>query len=477
MEIAMFILFFLMDLFMVFLCRYAYRSRDKYSNGMIMGVHIPAEESENTEVQSICRKSRKDWNSFHRVNLALGGLVCTLCFYSFEIFVVVWMVWLCVYVVILCYLINAPHREMYRLKVKKNWVDTKTMHMVCIDTELASLSKKMYYSWKWHLPVMASIAVSGVLMFGWGEWSEQDETAWILFGAALVVTIIFLAFHMWIERRQNVVYSQNTEVNFAVNRAVKRAWTAGFLAADMMNGIAWIFLSVRFWRVQWLDGSDYLIYSILQMMAGVFFLLPIIRIHSKKQRILEQDTQPVYVDDDEYWKNGWYNNPNDSRLMVQDRMCSMNFTFNMAKPAAWIVYGITAIIMVGTVIWVGYLMLSFRNAEVAFSVNGSQVNLEAAGYECNFSIDDIESVEVLEQMPDEAFSKTNGGATDKYDIGYFRGKESGKCMLFLFKDYTPILRVKLADLVVYANSEDSGEVEKWYSQIQKQKDGTDRETT
>ena len=33
-----------------------------------------------------------------------------------------------------------------------------------------------------------------------------------------------------------------------------------------------------------------------------------------------------YVDDDIYWKNGWYSNPNDKRLIVQDWACSFNYT-------------------------------------------------------------------------------------------------------------------------------------------------------
>ena len=39
-----------------------------------------------------------------------------------------------------------------------------------------------------------------------------------------------------------------------------------------------------------------------------------------------------YVDDDIYWKNGWYNNPRDRRWVVPSRMCSSNYSFNMGKP-------------------------------------------------------------------------------------------------------------------------------------------------
>ena len=35
----------------------------------------------------------------------------------------------------------------------------------------------------------------------------------------------------------------------------------------------------------------------------------------KRQEVLEADTSACYIDDDEYWKYGWYNNPGDRHLL------------------------------------------------------------------------------------------------------------------------------------------------------------------
>ena len=43
------------------------------------------------------------------------------------------------------------------------------------------------------------------------------------------------------------------------------------------------------------------------------------RVKKKKAQILAADDAPIYVDDDYYWRNGWYNNPVDPRLIVPDR--------------------------------------------------------------------------------------------------------------------------------------------------------------
>lgn len=467
MGMVMFWIFLFTDLSLVLICKYAYAKRDRYAEGMLMGVHIPEEEVNNEEVQKICRKSRKIWNWFHWTNLVLGCLVCGLCFYGMEIFVVVWMIWLFVYLGVMYYLVIHPHRQMYRIKIQNGWINTGTMHKVCIDTELAAMSKKMVYDWKWHLPVVALILASGALLFRSGSWFVQDNTGWILLLAALSITLIFLLFHLWIAQKRNLVYSQNTEINFAVNRAVKRAWSGGLLLADYLNGVSWSFLLLQLLRHHWLNGTDYLIYTFLQILSAGGFLFPILFIHKKKQRILEQDTEPVFVDDDEYWKNGWYSNPNDSHLMVQDRLCSMNFSFNMARPASWVIYGAAFVLLAGTLLWTGKVMLDFHNAETVFSLHGEEAQFEAAGYQCSFALDDVVQAELIQQLPEENFAKTNGGATEDYDIGHFRGSKTGKCMMFLRTGYTPILKVTLPDTVIFANSEKDGEVQKWFDEIQK----------
>ena len=45
------------------------------------------------------------------------------------------------------------------------------------------------------------------------------------------------------------------------------------------------------------------------------------------------------MDDDYYWRNGWYDNPGDPRLFVQDRFNSMNYTTNVGKPAGRYMFG------------------------------------------------------------------------------------------------------------------------------------------
>lgn len=84
----------------------------------------------------------------------------------------------------------------------------------------------------------------------------------------------------------------------------------------------------------------------------------------------------------------------------------------------------------------------------------------------------MEDLELLSELPEENFMKTNGGATADYDFGHFRGRKTGKCMMFLRTGYEPILKVTLPDMVIFVNSREEGEAEQWYRLIREEAAGS-----
>ena len=185
----------------------------------------------------------------------------------------------------------------------------------------------------------------------------------------------------------------------------------------------------------------------------------------KRQEVLEADTSACYIDDDEYWKYGWYNNPGDRHLFIQDRFNSMNMSMNYGRPAAKVITAVLAAVVVGIVIWTAVLLADFINVEVLFTQEENTFTFEAAGYDCSFDKEEIRSVTLLEDMPDENFTRTNGGSTEEYNVGHFRGKETGKCMMFLYRGYTPVLEIRLDDMTVFANSQQEETTLQWYEKL------------
>lgn len=101
----------------------------------------------------------------------------------------------------------------------------------------------------------------------------------------------------------------------------------------------------------YLDTVDLIICVLLSLAGGGFILAALLWMMKKRRETLKAEEPLSYVDDDIYWKNGWYNNPKDRRWMVQDRMCSSNYSLNMGKPGARYLAGIGIVAIVLVVLW------------------------------------------------------------------------------------------------------------------------------
>lgn len=94
-------------------------------------------------------------------------------------------------------------------------------------------------------------------------------------------------------------------------------------------------------------------------------------------------------------------NPLTQHLFVMDRMNDMQFTMNMARPAAKAIVAVTAAAVVALLLFVAAVILNFENAEVTFVRENDTITIEAAGYDCKFAVDEVESAELIGRLPDD----------------------------------------------------------------------------
>lgn len=464
MNIVMFIIFLLTDLGMVGIFAFIYSGKEEYSEGMILGVHIPKDEINHEEVQSLGKQYKINLKKFNIWNLILATLICLLCFWSFAYFMLLWTVWLIVYLVWGNAIIYISHRKMYDLKMKHNWVLEANTHIVHIDTVVTQMAEKLPISHLWNIPVVASFG-GLFLLPSIRNYFGTDPIQWIFPVTLAAVTFLFWGLHLWFVHRKNVVYSEDSSVNMGMNRMEKRTWSGIMLSANYLNLASFAYLAIKILINKWLYAMDYGVYIILQMVPVIVIFAGVIYMQRKRKEVLSMDTKPLLVDDDEYWKNGWYSNPNDTHTWVQDRMCSTNYSMNMAKPAAKVItVAMVAFITIIMVVVIS-IFVTLENAKVSFLKEDNQITIDAAMYDTDFKINEIQSVKIIDKIPDDDYTRTNGGDTDKYLIGHFEGKETGKCMLYLYRGYTPILEIKLADKTIFVNSKNPDEVEEWYQEL------------
>lgn len=309
MEIIMFIIFIVTNLFIILCMQFAYTHAYKYENGMYLNVHIPSSHKEDAEVAEIVTTGKRKMKHFQIANVIISIATCFIVFFNIAVFVLVYIIWMFAYIFGIIHIPNSSHRKMYALKIQNGWI---------------------------------------------------------------------------IEAQRKKVYI---------------------------------------------------------------------------------DTSPIDVDDDEYWKTGYYYNPDDKHILIENRMQSGNYTFNYAKKGAWIFTGITCAIIAGCIILVFVCMLPLINIQEKITLTNNNLTISAGGYTSEIDVNDITELKLLDELPDDSFLRTNGASTNSYDIGRYEGRTLGKCSLYVFDGYSPILMIKSDDTLVFVNSKEDGEIEGLYEEL------------
>ncbi len=171
------------------------------------------------------------------------------------------------------------------------------------------------------------------------------------------------------------------------------------------------------------------------------------------------------MDEDDYWKTGFYFTPNNTHMLVADRMQSGNYSFNYATAGAKIWTGILTFVVAGTIIFTVAAMLPLIDVKVDFTMDNNRVTVEGGGYKITFDKESIQRAELLDTMPRDNFTKTNGGATETYAVGHFKGNTYGKCMLFIYKGNAPYILIQTDTQTMFFNAKDSSMTKQWYEQL------------
>ena len=222
-------------------------------------------------------------------------------------------------------------------------------------------------------------------------------------------------------------------------------------------------------KTHWISNLDVAIYSgvMVLIVAGMFAGYVLLK--KAKNRILQEDKTPMYVDDDYYWRNGWYANPDDPHLFVQDRFNGMNYTTNLGKPVG--VY-MTAGVLVGTVIlliWVCIMMLRMDFIPVHLADAGDRFEITSGYTDTEIKKSDLQSVQLLEDgLPDERFNKTNGLADEKHLLGKFEGSETGSCRMYIWLDSQEVIQIKTSKYTIFLNSKDEDQTTEWYELLKQE---------
>lgn len=459
-----FVIFLFCDLLVAGVFFAVYGRKPVYEEGMLLGVHLPREAAQGAEVTALITAYRRRTRRFYLVNLLLGVAVCLVAFWRFSPFLILWCLWLVEFVVGAQWLLLGTHRKLYDLKMARGWVVGEPATLAAADTRASAQRRGQGPGLAWHL-LPCGLVLTTLLLPGVRDFLLTQGGGWGLLGSGLAISLTLWALHGVLSRRGNKVYSQDTAVNQAVNRLERQVWGWTLLLCSLFNAAAcW---SAAWWmaRAHWVGSAAYGIYLVLELIPVAILTAGLLWMTRKRQQLLAGDPVPLVVDDDVYWRKGWYENPNDPHWLVQDRLVPCNYSMNMAKPGAW---GGTIALLAGVgVLMVGlcvlFLWADFGGSSVVIAPD--RVAVSAFLYDTEVDPQDIQSVTLLEDLPEDSYVRTNGLDDGRRLIGHFRGRETGPCEMYLHTAASPILAVETGDFTLYFNSEDPAETEAWYQAL------------
>lgn len=227
-----------------------------------------------------------------------------------------------------------------------------------------------------------------------------------------------------------------------------------------MGGLLW-----QISRKGYFDMVDLIICVLLSMVSGGVILAAILWMWKKRRELLETEEPLSYVDDDIYWKNGWYNNPKDRRWTVPGRMCSSSYSFNMGKASVRYLTGIGIVAIALVMLWMLVVFFQMDFVRPRLQIEKTQVSVRSAEYGITFEREDIREIELLEDLPEEEFRRTHGLSDSRQLLGKFQGEETGKAMFYVHRGETPILKIELPEYTVFITSEDEETIQMWYEEL------------
>ena len=399
---------------------------------------IRGEQREDEDVKQVVREFNKEYLWMNLVLFAAAGGCFLLALLpvgtgAFDMFFIA--LWSAALILWEFKVTSKYTNRMYELKISKGWGNPPKQSELTVDTVVSRMKKSMPVSEIW-------LAIPVWICVGSFVWWFSCATEYKILLILLFTNVIALAFFCYMYHRMAhgrlKVFSEDSEINYALNRTAKKAWTgcvvweailvcgyhfvATLLLHSYMKDVsAGIEDVTGFWAgfIGSTVGSLVLIFAVFIVAAN--------RVRQAKKELAAAADVSYAEDEDAYWRNGYYYNPNDTNTFVESRGCGI--TTNMATHwgpiTKWLLIGIF-IVCIG----IGIGILPFDFGKMKMQVGTEYVELKGClYYNETLEFTDVAEVYLLTERP--KISRVWGTGTKRFAMGdyHFKDYGNGKAMI------------------------------------------------
>ena len=400
------------------------RDEVKFKKNIVVGVTLPYEARNSPDV---IRRLQQYKRELKGVFLALLVIVvpCVL-IPTISAAFFAWGMWLLLVIV----LPNIPYARCNRdLKVTKqaNGWNRQPHDVVWVDT--AAIPKE-----KWLSQVLFAPAV--LLCFLPLIWDRELIAVYLL--NAVSTLCCWVGYRYLYQNRAEMV-DTDRDLSQVLSHVRRRNWGRVWLycayALSLINLSVWLMLR------QIVFGLA------LIMLLSALLVCAAIRIEFLTRRVQEKLTRESgkewYVDEDDKWIWGLiYYNPNDSRIIVNNRV-GLNSSVNMARTGGKVLTGILALTLL-LIPFIGVLLDGIGSKPLNLYVDDAVITASYGNSSYHVMMEEIEEVELLSELP-EGLVRVGGTGAETLLKGRFRSPELGNMTLCLDPQCPPFLFIKMTD--------------------------------
>ena len=401
------------------------RNEAKFKKNIVVGVTLPQEAREDSEVQELLKKYVKE-TAIICIALGIAVIPCWLP-ESYNWMMFAWMLWLDAIIVLTQIPFIKCNKKLKELKTQRGWnrkaADDSPEETVTVD--MANISAP-----KWLSPwVFAGAFLITLIPLA------VDLSIWPVIAIFALTQIMFYFFYRYAFRTKSEAVDNNVEITQALTQIRRSYWariwvkiaysTALFSLGSLLlkgHGKLYFWITIL-----------YSIYTVLVVASPEF------KIRKAQERITRDSGKGEYIDDDEHWIWGMiYYNPRDSHNFVNGRV-GVGSTVNAAKPFGKFMY-IFAVIMLVLMPAFPFLMDWSIENEVVYVQEDQHVTVSCGRSDFRVDLEHVADVTLVDEYP-EGLSRTWGTATEKVLKGNFSAKDYPPMQVCLNPGKTPYILV------------------------------------
>lgn len=422
----------------------------KQKGNVLLGATLWPGAGQEEDVIKISRRYKKEMRWILLISTLL--FLCTCIPKRGSIVLSTQMLWL-IYILVIFFVPLARGNQ--RLKaLKRERVGEQPEHKVYVDMKAAAAPKEKPFlkcsvagALCGLFPVAGELFLAAEAFYGW--WTELLLAVMFLTG----LTILWVQYRYWHMRTD--VISYRSEVNIQLARVNQYQWSRFWCAMIWGNTLCTLCL---WYGMHHPDATFYVVMAVVMLYTGIAAVMIAVTQHNvRKAYSAFTEEAGLSVEEDEHWIYGiFYYNKNDKRFLVNKRAGGIGTTVNLAKPSGKI---FCIVILVGTLallVWAGVLVLLEDFVPVSLKMADQAVISSQYHEEYRIPFEEIESVELVEELP--SMSKRVGTSMDTIKKGSFMTEGYVSCKVCVRIKEPPFVKITDEDGMIYYFNDEEPEV-------------------